>query len=157
MFGYELNLCAMNSFNKNFGVINQTARIRELANLFIEKELRKLNIDGVLPAHGSIFVFLFNQNQAVPMKDIVGKVGRVKSTVTGMINTLEQHGYLTKYPSAEDGRVILVELTEKGRQMKPIFESISKDLIGKAYGEMAEADRDFLIDKLIQIRTNLEQ
>ena len=137
------------------GIIGQIARIRERANLLIEQELHRANVDGILPAHGSVLYFLFQQDAPVPMKEIVEKVGRVKSTVTGMINTLEQYGYVEKSKSTDDGRVMLVQLTDKGRSVKPVFESVSKTLQEKAYGDMRTEDRVTLTHLLAQVAGNL--
>lgn len=141
--------------NQINGIIGQVARIRELANLQIEQELRNLNIEGILPAHGSILYFLFGRNHPVAMKEIVEKVGRVKSTVTGMINTLEQHGYVEKFQSPEDGRVILVQLTDKGKAIRPEVDRISAAIIAKTYGDMPQEDREKLVELLGKIQANL--
>ena len=139
------------------GIIGEISRIRERANLLIERELRTANFRGILPAHGAILFFLFQQDKPVAMKDIVEKVGRVKSTVTGMINTLEQYGYVKKEQSPEDGRVMLVKLTDKGRSLKPVAEHISAKLVEKTYGDMPEQHRIRLAEDLHQVRLNLEK
>ncbi|WP_372806161.1 MarR family winged helix-turn-helix transcriptional regulator [Pontiella sp.] len=137
------------------GIMAQIGRIRERAALFIERELQNEEIHGILSAHGIIFFYLFQQQQPVPMKEIVEKTGRVKSTVTGMINTLEQHGYVEKKQSPEDRRVILVQLTEKGRSIRPAFENISTRLLEKIFGDMPDGDRETLVQLLSQVGMNL--
>lgn len=138
------------------GIVGQIARIRELSNLLIEGELEARQIHGLKPAHGSVFAFLFRQTQPVPIKEVVEHVGRVKSTVTGMINTLERHGYVRKTPSEEDARVVFVELTKKGLALKPDFERISEVLRNKLYGKMSSEDRQALAHGLAQIHQNLK-
>lgn len=139
------------------GIIGQISRIREQANLLIEQELQKVQIDGILPAHGSILYFLFQQNEPVAMKEIVAKIGRVKSTVTGMIHTLEQHGYVTKVQSPEDGRIMLIQLTDKGRELQQPMSAISDTLLAKVYDNMSESDRETLFALLMQVRSNLNK
>jgi len=138
------------------GIMAQIGRVRENAALFIERELQNEEIHGILPAHGIVLFFLFEQHHPVAMKEIVEKVGRVKSTVTGMINTLEHHGYVEKFRSPEDGRVILVQLTEKGRSIRSAFERIAGSMLEKLYGDMPQADREKLIELLSQILGNLK-
>jgi DNA-binding MarR family transcriptional regulator len=138
------------------GIVGLIARIRELSNLLIEDELQARQIHGLKPAHGSVLAFLFRQTEPVPIKEVVEHVGRVKSTVTGMINTLDRHGYVRKTPSQEDARVIFVELTKKGLALKPDFEEISVVLRKKLYGTMPRRDRERLVDGLAEIRQNLE-
>lgn len=145
----------MDSRNQMNGIIGQVARIREQAHLLIEQELRLLKIEGILPAHGSILYFLFGRNGPVAMKEIVEKIGRVKSTVTGMVNTLEHYGYVEKFQSPKDGRVMLVQLSEKGKSIRPQIDAISEAVIEKTYGNMPEADRMLLVGLLAQIENNL--
>ena len=139
------------------GIIAQIARIRESANALITAELRKRSIKGIVPAHGPVLVFLFKQKKPVPIKSVVDKVGRVKSTVTVMINTLERHGYLRKLPCQMDNRVTLVELTPAGRKIRKDFDQISKILFDKLYGNMNIKDRQLLVSRLDVIETNIRQ
>jgi DNA-binding MarR family transcriptional regulator len=137
------------------GIIAQIARIRESANTLIKTELRKRGMGGIVPAHGAVLVFLFQQTNPVPIKAIVEHVKRVKSTVTVMINTLEKHGYVKKTPCEIDSRVTNVELTAKGRALRRDFEEISTSLLERIYGEMAETDRKNLARLLDTIEKNV--
>jgi DNA-binding MarR family transcriptional regulator len=137
------------------GIVGQIARIREQANLLIESELRQRSITGIVPAHGSVLAFLFQQSKPVPIKTVVENVRRVKSTVTVMINTLEKHGYVRKLPCESDNRVTYVELTPKGRRFRRDFEEISWVLLNKLYGDMNEKDRERLVKQLERIESNL--
>lgn len=139
------------------GIIGQFARIREAANLLIEKELKARSIEGIVPAHGPALVFLFKQNKPVPIKAVVESIGRVKSTVTVMINTLEKHGYILKSPCVTDNRVTYVELTAKGRKLRKDFDEISKILIDRVYGSMGKKEREELVEKLNQIEQNMRK
>ncbi len=139
------------------GIVGQIARIREKANALIERELKDRGIKGIVPAHGAVLSFLLRQNEPVPIRAVVESVGRVKSTVTVTINTLEKHGYLRKFPSEADARVTYVELTPKGRRLQKDFEEISGVLRSKLYGDMAEKDRERLARQLDRIEANLSQ
>jgi DNA-binding MarR family transcriptional regulator len=139
------------------GIIAQIARIRESANALIEAELRKRSIKGIVPAHGPVLLFLFQQNKPVPIKAVVENVRRVKSTVTVMINTLERHGYLRKLPCRTDNRMTLVELTPTGRKLRKDFDQISKSLLDKLYGDMKKKDRQLLVSRLDVIENNISQ
>lgn len=139
------------------GIVAQIARIREASNALIETELRSRSIKGIVPAHGGVLMFLFQQNKPVPIKAVVEKVRRVKSTVTVMINTLERHGYLRKLPCETDNRVTLVELTPSGRKLRKDFDQISKMLLDKVYGDMKKKDRQLLACQLNVIEKNMNE
>ena len=130
---------------------------RALANAIIERELASRRLEGLQPAHGSVLAFLFEQQRAVPIKEIVERVGRVKSTVTGMVNTLERYGYVCKTPSVEDGRVVYVELTRKGDALRAEFDAISRTLLDSVYGKMTRGDREMLVELLSRVESNLRR
>ena len=137
------------------GIIGQIARIREAANLIIEKELLARGMTGIVPAHGSVLHFLYRQQEPVPIKSLVRQIGRVKSTVTGIVNTLERHGYLFKQGCDQDARSIRIGLTDKGMALRKDFEEISGKLIGRVFGDMPETDRQRLMELLAVIEGNL--
>jgi len=139
------------------GIIAQISRIRESANTLIETELRKRSLKGIVPAHGSALRFLFQQNKSVPIKAVVENVRRVKSTVTVMMNTLERHGYIRKLTCEDDKRIILVELTQKGQQIRKDFQEISAVLLKQVYGTMKESKRRQLVKLLKEVEENISQ
>ncbi len=138
-------------------IVDLIARIREAANLLIEKELQVHGLAGIVPAHGLVFAFLFRQNAPVPIKALVQQSGRVKSTVTGMVNTLEKHGYVYKLECAEDARSTLIGLTEKGKAIRQVFEEISDTLEKRVFGDMLLADRQRIMELLSQLEENLKR
>jgi len=139
------------------GIVGQIARIREKANALIEKELRDRGIQGIVPAHGAVLVFLLQQSKPVPIKAVVESVRRVKSTVTVMLNTLEKHGYARKLPCETDNRVTYVELTPKGHGLRKDFEEISQILRSQLYGDMSGKERERLVRQLEKIEDNLSE
>lgn len=136
-------------------VIARISRIREAANLILEKELQTRGLIGIVPAHGSVLHFLFRQQEPVPIKSLVGQIGRVKSTVTGIVNTLERHGYLYKQECGHDARSTLIGLTDKGWKLKTDFEEISGILLRRVFGNMPEDDRQRLMELLAVVEDNL--
>ncbi|MBT1077018.1 MarR family winged helix-turn-helix transcriptional regulator [Geobacter grbiciae] len=137
-------------------IIARIAGIREAANLLIEKELQARGLTGIVPAHGSVLNFLFRQQEPVPIKSLVSRIGRVKSTVTGIVNTLERHGYLYKQGCDQDARSVRIGLTDKGMALKCDFEEISETVLGRVYGDMPENDRQRLMELLAIVEGNLK-
>jgi DNA-binding MarR family transcriptional regulator len=137
------------------GIIARISEIREAANLFIEKELHAHGLTGIVPAHGSVLLFLFRQAEPVPIKSLVQHIGRVKSTVTGMVYTLEKHGYLVKQGCDQDARSIRISLTDKGWALKHDFEEISEKLLDRVFRDMPTDDRERLMELLAVIKENL--
>lgn len=136
-------------------IIANIAKIRTTANLFIEDELKLRGLTGIVPAHGPVFAHLFQQDEPVAINSLVKKIGRVKSTVSGIVKTLERHGYIFKQQCPKDARSSQIGLTDKGWAIQKDFEEISEQLLELAYGNMTMDDRDQLGLLLAQIDENL--
>jgi DNA-binding MarR family transcriptional regulator len=141
--------------NSPQSIIDLIAKIRERSNLLIEQELSARGLNGVVPAHGSVFAYLFQQHEPVPIMAVVKQSGRAKSTITGIVKTLEKHGYIYRQPSEQDARSVDIGLTEKGWAVKQDFEEISALLLDTVYGDMAITDREHLVTQLSRIEANL--
>lgn len=141
--------------NDTGAIVARIARIREAANQLIEQELQARGVSGVVPAHGAVLQFLFRQQEAVPIKSLVEQSGRVKSTVTGIVNTLERYGYLVKQECDLDARSTLITLTERGKALQKDFEEISGKLLAQVFGDMPQPDRERLVELLSQVEANL--
>jgi DNA-binding MarR family transcriptional regulator len=148
--------CTPKTKNDPRGIISRISRIRENANLLIENELKARGMTGIVPAHGSVLHFLFQQEEPVPIKSLVQQIGRVKSTVTGIVNNLERCGYVFKQGCGQDARSVRIGLTDKGRALKSDFEDISGILLSRAYGDMSESDRKRLMELLEIIEGNFK-
>ena len=121
------------------GTVNQLARTLALANRFITEQLEQHGLAGIAPSHGDIFVQLFAHGE-LPMCELA------PSTVTALVKKLAGCGYVSTAKLPEDKRVTLVALTERGRQLQPVFESISNALAdvqcrGLGDGELEALDR----------------
>ena len=64
-----------------------SSRIRKAADKFIENELKKSGLDGIVPSHGDIIAYLL-LNGKTPMQEIAKKVDRTKATTTVLIDKL---------------------------------------------------------------------
>jgi DNA-binding MarR family transcriptional regulator len=137
------------------GVVDLIDRIRDRANTIITDELKSRGITDILPAHGRALAALYEAQGPIPIKEVTESTGRVKSTMTVMIKTLEKNGYVTRTPCPDDGRSVLVSLTERGRELFPAFREISKLLIDTVYGDMPDGERELLVGLLARLDENL--
>ena len=87
-------------------------------------ELRQME-PGLRPAHLRMMGMLYHKGQcnlsAMAEHQVVSK-----PTMTNTINTLEERGWVRRVRSADDRRVVLVELTDAGREV------LACDVLGQA-------------------------
>jgi MarR family transcriptional regulator, organic hydroperoxide resistance regulator len=135
---------------KKTKAISTISKIKEHANGFIMQSLAQHGVLGLVPSHGDILVVLFHR-QKVTMKDIADTIYRTKPTVTVLVAKLVDLGLVKKEQSAEDARVSYVELTNKGREFKEIFEAISLELtqrLFQGFSEVEQKELEAYIDRV---------
>jgi len=65
--------------------------------------------------------------EPIETRQIAEEGGFSKATLTGVLSTLESRGLVTRKKSKEDGRLVLVELTARGRKlMDKLFPAFNK-------------------------------
>ncbi|MBU6214026.1 MAG: MarR family transcriptional regulator [Actinomycetales bacterium] len=87
--------------------------------------------------------------EPIETRDIAAEAGFSKATLTGVLDTLEGRGLLTRSRSASDGRLVEVSLTARGRRLMtrlfPAFNATEADLVGamgkRRLAEMTEGLR----------------
>lgn len=139
------------------GIFAAIATVRERGNALIERELARHEMEGIVPAHGAVFSSLFEAGEPVPLKRIVERTGRAKSTITGMVRTLEKHGYAERRASEADGRSWDIGLTEKGEQVRETFREISATLLDRAWNGFSPAEQETLVELLERLTDNLHR
>jgi DNA-binding MarR family transcriptional regulator len=58
------------------------------------------------------------------MKELAKSIDRKKNTVTVLVDTLVEHGYVEKMVNPGDRRKKCISLTEKAKAFKPVFREI---------------------------------
>ena len=133
--------------------ISLISKIREKVNRLIEAEMSKNDLDGIVTSHGDIIYALFNKPK-MTMAEIADKIVRDKSTVTALVDKLVKLGYVVKERDAQDARVIYAALTDKGYELKPIFEAISAKVLDVFYLGISESEKEELAKTLSKIYSN---
>ena len=72
---------------------------------------------GITPQQYFILSYLW-KNDGVPLNELAKVHGTAKSTITGIVDTMEKNELVIRDRGSEDRRVILIRLTEKGRKMQ---------------------------------------
>lgn len=138
---------------KTRDAISLISRIRQKVNGFIVSEISNQGIDGIVVSHGDIIYALFKR-QRMTMAEIAEKIAKDKSTVTALVNKLVTLGYVAKERDTEDTRVVYVTLTPQGRELEPVFEAISYEVLKVFYTDISEDEKEELIRILSKIDSN---
>lgn len=72
------------------------------------------------------------------------------STVTGVIDRLEQHGYVRRERDADDRRVVWVSLTGPGADLAARLPRF-RDRVGEAFGRLPARDLEQMRDLMVRV------
>jgi len=138
-------------------VIGVISNIREKSAQFINGELKKKGVEGLINSHGTVLSAMYDNDGKMTMNGIAKFVGKRKSTITDMVKKLEKLGYVSREKSREDARVIEVTLTEKGWEFRETFKEISGELLEKTYTGFTDEEKEVLMGLLFKIRKNFKE
>lgn len=134
--------------------ISKISKIKSEVNNYIESELNKRGIDGLVVSHGNILDTLYDNDGKLTMKEISEGINRSKSTVTQLVDKLLKSGYVTKEIDPFDKRYTYIVLTEKGLRIKKDFKEISQNVIKIFFKDFTEEEIQVLLVLLNRVIIN---
>ena len=78
-----------------------------------------------------------------------------KSTLTSMLDRLEEAGFVARVPSPQDRRKVLVKRTEKDKAWQKVYVQVSQEMTKLFYDGFAESEMDEFEQYLRRILENL--
>jgi MarR family transcriptional regulator, organic hydroperoxide resistance regulator len=130
------------------------SRIRQKAYAFLEDEMAHEGLEGVAPSYGDV-LYIVERKGPMPMKEISRFTYKDKSTITGIVQRLITHGYLTKIPHPDDGRISLIAATDKMRAVRPAVMRVSGGLHKKLFAVLTDGERETLFALLEKMNDSL--
>ena len=129
------------------------AKIHQLAGRIFAQKLKEHQI-AINPAQGRI-LFVLWQHDGIPIRDLAQKTSLGKSTLTSMLDRLEDAGYVRRVPSCEDRRKILIERTQKDRELQDVYNQVSQEMIDLFYMGFSKQEIETFESHLRRIFENL--
>ena len=130
------------------------SKIKQVSGRIFDKKLRKYNITDLNSAQGRI-IFSLWQKDNIPIKELATKTSLGKTTLTSMLDRLEQSDYITREPDKEDKRKVFICLTEKSKSLRQSYEDVSHEMLALFYDGLSEEQVDVFEETLNHILTNL--
>ncbi|MFW9904176.1 MAG: MarR family winged helix-turn-helix transcriptional regulator [Candidatus Thorarchaeota archaeon] len=132
------------------------AQIHQLSQRIFAKKLKQHQIVDINPAQGRILFALWKKD-GLPIIELAKATSLSKSTLTPMLDRLEEIGHLKRVDSEEDRRKKLIYLTEKNKKLQDIYYQVSLEMKGLYYKGFSEKEIDQFEDHLKRILSNLKE
>ncbi len=137
------------------------AKIRQVSERIFVRMLKEYGIE-INPAQGRIMFALW-QKDGVAINELVQKTKLEKSTLTSMLDRLEEMGYVKRRRSRQDRRQILIYRTEKDKVMERKYVQVSQEMTVLYYegflgGEINRFEQDLkrILNNLTTFEANLK-
>ena len=141
---------------------NASARATECAmNLVFTADLLVKRIASLLqpfdlsPASGLVLSIVADAESPLPPHEIAARLIISRATVTGLLDSLERRGYVQRRPHHSDRRMLLVEVTDTGRQVANEFRPTVHHQQKLWLEVLSDEEQQRLIDSLQQVQATL--
>jgi DNA-binding MarR family transcriptional regulator len=102
-----------------FELLDQTTKnLRRIQRLTIRES-------GLTPPQYQALHLLQEQDE-LPLKDLASACNCTRATITGLVDSLERKGLVSRKPNPNDRRSLLAALTEEGRALQEQAPSLDK-------------------------------
>jgi DNA-binding MarR family transcriptional regulator len=137
------------------------AKIRQVGERIFIRKLKQYGIE-INPAQGRIMFALW-QKDGVAINELVQKTKLEKSTLTSMLDRLEEMGYVKRQRCRKDRRKILIRRTKKDKAMENKYVEVSQEMTKLYYGGFSadeinrfEQDLKHILNNLTTFEANLK-
>lgn len=116
--------------------------------------LKSCGIEEFNPAQGRI-IFALWQGDGIPIQTLAARTALKKSTLTSMLDRLEEDGWITRERSADDRRSIHIRLTDKHLEHQDRYVAVSAEMSELFYAGLSPSEIDRFEDTLRRILANV--
>jgi DNA-binding MarR family transcriptional regulator len=107
---------------------------------------------GLTPSQYNILRILRGEGKPLPILEIASRTITVVPGITGLIDRLEQAGFVNRLRCAKDRRIIYVELTDQGMKTLADLDEPLAALHRKLLGHLPQAELKELVRLLEKVR-----
>nr|QBQ84360.1 MarR transcriptional regulator [Candidatus Lokiarchaeota archaeon] len=131
-------------------------KIHQLTSRIFSDLLQKYDISELDSSKGRIMFALWKKDKR-PIYELVEETQLSKSTITAMLDKLEESGFIERRPSKQDRREVLIYLTLKDKSMQSKYIEVSKEMTNIFYQQFMEHEIDEFEEMLSRILENLKK
>jgi DNA-binding MarR family transcriptional regulator len=117
---------------------------------------RRLKVHGVTLSQWKILMHLWRR-EGRSQVELQEQLGLERATITGLLQRMSSQGWVQRRTDPHDRRVQRVFLTERGRALEPIANSLVEEVNAQALEGFSTDEREFFIRLLARALGNVER
>ena len=130
------------------------SQIKQIQGRVFEKLLIQAGIEEFNGAQGRILYVLWQEDH-LPIVELSRRTGLAKTTLTSMLDRLENQGFLKREADKEDRRQLRIVLIEKTRSLSTRYDKVSDHMSELFYQGFSDREIEDFEEKLKRILLNL--
>ncbi len=131
------------------------SRIKQVSGRLFDRMLAEADVDAFNGAQGRILYVLW-QKDGLTISQISAQTSLANTTLTSMLDRMEQSGLIRRTPSPTDRRAMLIHLTDNARSLQDDYDRISQQMNELYYLGFTEAEIRQLEGYLQRVLDNLQ-
>jgi MarR family transcriptional regulator, organic hydroperoxide resistance regulator len=132
------------------------AKAHQIGGRVFNRLLKEAGDGTINPSQGRILFALW-KGEGMRVADLAKETALEPSTLTSMLDRLEEAGLVKRSPSPDDRRALIVECAEDGRALMSRYASVSRRMTGLFYGDMGADEIAAFEAALKKIVANLSE
>lgn len=123
----------------------------------IRRRHRHINVASLLTHQEIILLVAISKNPQMPASFYGEELSVPKSRVTALSNNLVKHGYVSRRPCENDRRVVMLEITHKGKEALDENKRIMHESMIEHLNKFSDEDIDRLIHLIEEFKYIFEK
>ena len=132
------------------------SRIKQAGTRIFDRMLAASGIDAFNGAQGRILYVLW-QHEDISISSLSAKTSLANTTLTSMLDRMENSGLIVRKPDPADRRSRLIALTDKAKALQHDYELVSQQMNERYYIGFTESEIRQFEAYLQRVLTNLER
>lgn len=125
------------------------------AALITDRVAKLVRRFDLTPASGLVLGILADAEQPLPPHVISQRLIVTRATVTGIVDSLERRGYARRTPHPEDRRMLLVQITPRGRRIADAMRRLVHGRQRVWFQGLTDAEQRSLVELLGRVQDDL--
>jgi DNA-binding MarR family transcriptional regulator len=127
--------------------------IHQAYNMVLKVQEKEFARIGLTPQYNGVFMVLRYKKGKVTIKDIAAWLDKNSNSISTLIDRMQRDGYVKRVGNIRDRREVLVELTEKGKEISNKSDVLGWKIVEDVLSGMPEEDFLRLNILLEQVRS----
>ena len=132
------------------------SQVKQVQGRVFDAMLQEAGIEEFNGAQGRILYILWQEDN-LPIVELSRRTGLAKTTLTGMLDRMEEKGILERRFDKKDRRQVRIVLSDKARELNDKYNQVSDAMIERFYRGFTDSEIKQFEETLERILRNLTQ